>query len=140
MSGSRNQWIELAARITVLAFLVIGCFVVLMPFVSALMWAGIVCFSTWPLYVRIDRLFRGRHTLAALTMILLISSVLAVPFVCVTVTLADNSDQITQMATTAVNGGIPNPPEWLHTVPKVGPEADRVWREWAQNHEKIGAI
>ncbi len=41
----------IAAMIAV-AFLVVGCFVVLQPFVSDLLWAVVLSFSTWPLYTR----------------------------------------------------------------------------------------
>jgi predicted PurR-regulated permease PerM len=45
--GSR---IEQIIALVALALLVLGVFFVLRPFLSAILWAIILCFSTWPLY------------------------------------------------------------------------------------------
>ena len=42
--------IEQMVVIALLLILAIGCFLVLRPFLSALLWALILSFSTWPLY------------------------------------------------------------------------------------------
>lgn len=54
----------------VLLALLVGCLLVLRPFVSALLWAAVLCFSTWPFYKRLLSLVRGRRTLAAMLMTL----------------------------------------------------------------------
>src|SRR5438045_9791158 len=59
--------------------LAIGCLMVLKPFLAALLSAAILCFSTWPLYRLIERRLRGRRTLAALAMTLLMILVLVLP-------------------------------------------------------------
>src|SRR5262245_1347956 len=53
-----------------LLVLLIGCLLVLRPFVSALLWAIVLCFSTWPVYHRLLKLVGDRPTLAALLMTL----------------------------------------------------------------------
>jgi len=61
-SGSRTQlelWIG-GAAVVVLGFL---CLLVLRPFVSAALWAAILCFTTWPLFLRLENLLGGRGTL-----------------------------------------------------------------------------
>jgi len=44
-----------------------GCMYVLWPFLSALLWAMVLCFTTWPLYAHLLRVLGGerRRTLAA---------------------------------------------------------------------------
>jgi len=42
--------------IAALALLVVGCLTVLAPFVSALLWAVILTFSTWAIHERLLRL------------------------------------------------------------------------------------
>ena len=42
--------IEHLTRIAAVTLLVVGCLLVLQPFVTALLCAAIVCFSTWPMY------------------------------------------------------------------------------------------
>ena len=46
--------------------LAVGCLAVLRPFLSALLWAMILSFSSWPLHAWLVRRLRGRRTLAAL--------------------------------------------------------------------------
>src|SRR5438552_15070151 len=57
-----EQWIALA----VLVVLIAGCYLVLQPFLSAVLWAIILCCTTWPVFVRLQLLTRGGVTLAAL--------------------------------------------------------------------------
>ena len=47
----------------ILALVLGGCLLVLLPFVSALLWAVVLCFSTWPLYRRLVSLVGGRGAL-----------------------------------------------------------------------------
>ena len=37
------------------AFLALGCLLILRPFISAGLWAAILCFSTWPLFLRLEQ-------------------------------------------------------------------------------------
>src|SRR5258705_4283951 len=60
----------------VLAILLVCCLLVLLPFVSALLWAVVLSFSIWPLYRRLLNLLGGRRTLAALLMALAMVSVI----------------------------------------------------------------
>src|SRR5947207_6427838 len=54
----------------ILALLLGGCLLVLLPFVSALLWAVVLSASSWPLYRRLVKLLGGRRTLAAFLMAL----------------------------------------------------------------------
>ena len=65
----------------VLVLLLGGCLLVLRPFISALLWAAVLCFTSWPIYRRLLRLLGNRRTLAALTMSLGMILVVLLPFV-----------------------------------------------------------
>ena len=67
---TRTNRIDRMLGIVTLAALVIGCLVVLMPFVTALLIAVILTYSTWPLYVRLRRSVGGLSNLAAGLMML----------------------------------------------------------------------
>jgi predicted PurR-regulated permease PerM len=47
---------------------------VLSPFFAAILFAGTVCITTWPLYQALHRRLRGRDGLAAITMTLLLTA------------------------------------------------------------------
>lgn len=85
-----EQWIALV----VLTAIVVGCFFVLRPFLTALLWALILCCTTWPAFNHLRRMMGQRSTLAALVMTFAIALVLLAPFVFVGLTLAENANDL----------------------------------------------
>ena len=61
---------EQYARVAAAALLVFGCILVLRPFVGAILFAGVLCFSTWPAFVWLRDRWGGRSSLAALVLVL----------------------------------------------------------------------
>ena len=61
--------IDQALSFAVLAAVIVGCFFVLKPFITALVWAAILCTTTWPLYLRLAARLRHRDGLAAFVML-----------------------------------------------------------------------
>ena len=112
----------------VLLALLAGCLLVLRPFVSALLWAVVLCFSSWPVYRRLLGLLRQRRTLAAFLMTLAMVLIVLLPFVLIGATLVDNINQLTSAAKAFVQNGPPGPPDWLARVPVVGQWATDYWQ------------
>src|SRR6185369_6081031 len=111
----------------VLIMLGAGCAAVMWPFLSAFLWAGILCFSCWPLYGRLIVFFKGRRTLASAILTLALMLVVLLPFAIIGATLADQVSDLTAAARKWVESGPPNPPEWLHKLPVVGSRAVAQW-------------
>ena len=118
--------VDLWLKTGILALLLVGCLLVLWPFMSALIWASVLSFSLWPLNCRLVRLLKGRRTLAAVVLSLAMVVALLLPFGIVTVRLTDN---VTELKTAAQNWleNPPGPPEWLAKVPLVGHVATEKW-------------
>jgi predicted PurR-regulated permease PerM len=114
-----------------------GCLLVLRPFVSALLWAVVLCFATWPVYRRLLRLLGGRRTLAACLMSVAMILVVLLPFFLVGVQLADNVKELTTATRHWLESGPPAPPAWLDKVPVVGPQAVDYWRSLAEDSAKL---
>jgi predicted PurR-regulated permease PerM len=114
-----------------------GCFLVLRPFVSALLWAAVLCFSSWPVYARLLKLLRNRRTLAALIMSLGMILVVLLPFVIIGATLADNVKELTVATRHWIGQGPPSPPAWLGKVPGIGPSATQYWQDLASDTAKL---
>jgi len=121
----------------VLLLLLIGCLLVLRPFASALLWAVVLCFSSWPIYRRLLKLLRGRRTLAALLMALGMILVMLLPFLIVGATLADNVEELTSSTKTWLAAGPPAPPAWLAKLPAVGQQAAERWQILAADNAKL---
>ncbi len=124
--------IEQMVVILLLVILTIGCFLVLRPFLSALLWALILSFSAWPLYARLLRALGGRRTLAAGLMTLLVSAVLILPPVVVGSSLADNVTQVVTMVRSLLAHGLPGPPDWVAELPLIGATLHGWWQDLSQ--------
>jgi predicted PurR-regulated permease PerM len=118
--------------VAVLALLC-GCWMVLRPFLSSLLWAVVLVCSSWPLYSRLLKLVGHRHSLAAFLMTLGMILILLLPFVIVGTTLADNVNELTAATRKFIAQGPPAPPEWLAKVPLAGQRASDYWQNLAAN-------
>lgn len=114
-----------------------GCLLVLRPFVSALLWAIILCFSSWPFHGRVLKWLGGRRTLAALVMTLGMIVVVLLPFVVIGATVADNVQELTAATRRWIDAGPPAPPDWLVKVPVVGRSAVDYWQSLAADSAKL---
>jgi predicted PurR-regulated permease PerM len=133
MAGARFEvsraLVESAVAVVLLLLLVIGCFLVLRPFLSALLLATILVFSTWPVYRRLERLLRGRRTLAALVMTLALAAALVIPLTLIGFTLAENVTRLVSAVIGIIDRGQFGPPDWVANIPLIGPEVATSWRE-----------
>jgi len=117
----------------ILALLLAGCLRVLLPFATALLWAVVLCSSSWPVYQRLLKLVRNRPTWAALLMTLGIMLIFLIPFLIVGLTLADNVTALTTATRKWIEAGPPAPPDWLAKVPLVGGKAANYWQNLASD-------
>ena len=129
--------LEQALGWAILLALVAGCLIVLRPFVSALLWAVVLSFASWPVYRRLLSLLGNRRTLAALAMTLGMVLILLLPFLVVGITLADNVKELTAATRHWIADGPPAPPEWLAKVPVVGAQAAEYWRNLAADTARL---
>ena len=128
-----NQYAQLAAVVIV----VVGCYLVLNPFVPAVLFAAVVCSATWPLYVRLRKVLWGRPALAALAMTLLLTLLVIGPTVLVAVNLADNIAALLETGQALLNGGPIKPPEWVREIPIVGEIAADYWQRLASSGDSL---
>ncbi|MEY4593196.1 MAG: hypothetical protein RIR18_2091 [Pseudomonadota bacterium] len=67
------------AQIILVSLLIVGCLWVLYPFVAAVLFAAVLCTSTWPVFEWLKRRLGQRPTLAAMTMTLGLALLLLIP-------------------------------------------------------------
>ncbi len=131
--------IEQTLTLAVLAVLIAACFLVLRPFLTAVIWAVVLAATTWPLYVRVKAWLGGRAGAAAAAMTLLIAVVVVMPFVIVGVTLADNFDRMAEFAKRFIDEGPPDPPAWVAGLPLVGDRLQAYWGDLAHDTPRMMA-
>ncbi|HKN11463.1 MAG TPA: AI-2E family transporter [Pseudomonadota bacterium] len=128
-----EQWITLS----ILVVLIAGCYLVLAPFLSAVLWAIILCCTTWPVFNYLQRLLRGRLTLASLVITLAMALVVLAPFVIVGVSLAANANMLIDQAKHFIDAGPPDPPSWVGQIPLIGASAQDYWASIAHNTAEL---
>jgi len=120
-----------------LVILLLGCLMVMRPFISALLWAIVLSFSVWPLHHRLLKLLGGRKSLAAVLMMLAMILVMLVPFVTVGATLAQNIKELSAATQHWLESGPPAPPAWLAKVPLIGSKAVEKWQALASDSASL---
>jgi predicted PurR-regulated permease PerM len=130
-----QERIEQIVVIALLVLLAIGCLTVLRPFLSALLWALILSFSSWPLYAWLVRRLKGRRTLAASLMTLLVAAIFMLPLAAAGTGLADSVAKVGGMIAVLLREGPPGPPAWVAELPIVGTQLTERWLEL----ERLGA-
>jgi predicted PurR-regulated permease PerM len=132
--------VEQIIQVVAIVVLVIGCFMVLRPFLAAILSAAILCFSTWPVYEWLERKLGGRSWLAALVMTLLMVLVLVLPLIAITLSYAEEIPQLVERAREMLAEGLPEPPSWVSSIPLVGEQLDAAWRDLAGNRAKLAEM
>jgi len=123
-----RKLIENLSVLVALGVVVGGCFLILLPFMSALLWAGIFVFSTRHWYGLVHQWLGGRHWLAASLFMLVIISLLLLPLLYAILSFGHIvgdfaitlSDQLQQ-------GSVPSLPDWITQTPWIGSKLAHWW-------------
>ena len=100
-----------AARIVGAAILFVATLLVLRPFVIPMLWAAILAYLTWPLYLRLAARTRRRE-LSAAAFALLVALGLGIPVALVIVSVANDASNLASNALEWQRAGAPLP-DWL---------------------------
>ena len=129
--------VDQSLTLAVLAMLIIGCFFVLQPFITALVWAAILCTTTWPLYWRVTARLRDRSGLSAFVMVVLLALLMIAPFIVVGATIADNAALMAQWGRQLLESGPPDPPGWVARMPLIGTTVAAYWSSMAHDTAQL---
>jgi predicted PurR-regulated permease PerM len=129
--SAERERIDRVTGIAIVIVVIMGCFVVLRPFLSALLWSVILAFSTWPVYQRIESAVAGRKGLASGLMVLGVAAVLIVPLALLATSVADDVTVLIEMTRQLLSEGSPDPPAWVAKLPVVGAWVHARWQDIA---------
>jgi predicted PurR-regulated permease PerM len=132
---------EQYARIAAMALLVLGCFLVLRPFMGAILFAAVLCFSTWPVYIRLRERLHGRSWLAAMILVLVMILALALPVGLAAQSIVVYSAQVVEM----VRGYLDQRatiqlPAFIRELPAIGPWLDSYVKSLTQSSAELAAL
>jgi predicted PurR-regulated permease PerM len=107
--------------ITALAALAAACLLVLRPFISALLWAVILVFATWPVFAFIRQRAGLSPGFGAVLMVTALFLVVGLPIVLATPTSREDIEDLRTSIEALFTEGLPGLGAWLSGLPVVGP-------------------
>ncbi len=96
----------------------LGCALILLPFLPAMLWAAILVFCLWPVYVR----FRSHlpPVLAAIVITIVVAVLLLVPLIHLALVAAREARDSRGWVTDVIQNGLPPAPGFLQKIPIIG--------------------
>jgi predicted PurR-regulated permease PerM len=101
------------------AIILAGIFMVLLPFLSALVFAGVLAIATWPLVERLRRAVGGNATVTATLMLVAIMVLVIIPFTLLSAAAADQIPGLVTLVKGWLQEGV-HAPEQLKAIPLIG--------------------
>lgn len=108
-----------------LAIIVLAAFVT-QRFFLPVVWAGILCIATWPMFARILRALQGRQIIAALLATIVTSLMFIVPLAFALAEAAREAPALAALVADANNNGLAAP-AWLLHLPMAGAAIHDWW-------------
>ena len=135
----RSQLISSAIVLASVAALLWGVLEVLSPFLSAIVWGGIIVVATWPIMLHVQRLFGGRRVLAVAVMSGGLFAAIVAPVAMLLGTLVTRLPELRDLGGRLLSGPWPGPPAWLENT-LVGRELAEQWRQAAAQNSEHWAV
>lgn len=119
-----------------LLLLLIGCFFVLKPFMTALMWATVLTYALHPLQKIFTRWFHGYRTLAACFVTLTMIVLLAGPVVLIGFTIAQDGKDLAHETRKWLMEAPAEAPAWIAQMPIIGDDLATYWSGFAADRTR----
>ena len=103
-----------------LAALLVGCLLILRPFISALLWAAILSYCTWPLCRMLREKLGLSPTIAALVMVAAEMLLVGLPILLATPMKAEDVDGLRRAVESFFGEGLPGLGDKLGAIPMIG--------------------
>jgi predicted PurR-regulated permease PerM len=121
-------------RILLLAMAValgIGCLLILLPFLPAMLWAGILVYCLWPLYLKLSRYMPT--SIAAFLITVVLAAIILVPLVHLALVVAREARDNRAWVQDVMQNGLPPAPPMLSRVPLLGGVLTDFWNNSADD-------
>jgi predicted PurR-regulated permease PerM len=114
-----------------LVLLLAGSYLVLRPFLTAVLWATIVSVAVWPALLRLEARLGRRRRLAVAIVTAVILLAVFVPVTAALITIVRHAQRITGDIASFETIPVPAPPAWLADVPIAGARIANDWQRFA---------
>jgi len=131
---------------TTLAVLFIGILIaasfwILRPFLTSIIWATIIVVATWPVLLKLQKIFRGKRKYAVAVMTLMLLMIIVLPLFGAITAIAVKADDIASWVKSLSEFRIPQPPVWIHSIPLAGGRLAEKWMHYAAlSQEELASL
>lgn len=126
--------------ISAIATIGIMSVIVIAPFIPAMLLAIIFTLSAWPAYSWLEQRLKGRRGLAAAIMTLILALCFILPLAFLASSLAENFTWISTNIVDALQNPPKEAPEWLSSLPHVGPMIASQWQQYIEDTSALSAL
>ena len=127
-----HEALEVSIQVGLAALLVVGCLMILLPFLPLLLWGIIIAIASYPAYVKLERRFKGHRTWAAIVWTLVLLAGLIIPITLVGRNLVEGLQPLIAQAR-AGNLAVPAPPAGVENWPLIGGPLFNAWSSASMN-------
>ena len=130
---AEKKYFETAAVMGALAFLTMGCVLIILPFFSALLWAGILVFVTRKPYAVFNEKIGGHPWLTASLFVLLLILLVILPIVIGAISFSGDIVNLIHVIKDQLSSGNLKLPEWIVQAPWIGEKLSKLWGQLIAN-------
>ena len=113
------------------AALGLGCFLILLPFLPAMLWAAVLVYCLWPVYQACCRFVRA--SVAAFFITLVVAGIVLVPLAHMALVAAKAARESGKWVQGAMQNGLPPAPAFLSKIPLLGGILSDFWNSSAND-------
>lgn len=135
MIGPGLKRLLLAAAVVALG---VACLLVLRPFIVPILWAAILAYTSWPLFLQLRVLLRGLNTPSALLMTLIIGCVVVLPVLWILDLVQIELVGAYRLLRAWLAQGSPTLPGFIERLPWVGVHLQAALRRYSADPGALG--
>lgn len=131
MSSPDRDIVRTTLSVLLIGTMIGASFWILRPFLAALVWAAMTAIATWPMMLYVEGKLWNKRGPAAAVMTGLFLLLFVLPVSLAILKIVSNADEIVIWIKSLGTFATPEAPDWLRTLPYVGPKLAARWQEIA---------
>lgn len=139
-SARKSYFYQLIAGLSAVTVILLGCLVILAPFVSSIILATIFALATWPAFVWLHKELKHRTALAAGLMTILLAACFVVPVIIIGNSVVENFTALYDRIQIFLQADPAATTERLKAVPILGDYLAHYWNMLMSDREHVTAM
>jgi predicted PurR-regulated permease PerM len=130
---ARPTWdlTRIVLGVAAIGALVLASFLVLRPFLPALIWATMIVIATWPALRMVQARLWGKRVLAVVVLTLLMVIIVVMPIAVGVMALVEHGEALVSWTRALATHPLPPPPQVVRSLPVVGERIATAWQNVA---------